>query len=142
MMKHAWGQHLVMDLRSCVPSLISCPKNVTEFSRVLVDKIDMKPYGTPWVQRFGSGNKAGLTLVQLIETSNICGHFCDDSGDAYIDIFSCKEFHQKEVEDVVHQFFWPTSMTCRMLTRGDARADHRGEASFAMEGIAKAAELR
>ena len=35
---------------------------------------------------------AGYSLVQLIETSAITGHFCDASGDAYLDIFSCKDF--------------------------------------------------
>ena len=34
----------------------------------------------------------GFQLVQLIETSNICGHFANASRAAYLDIFSCKQF--------------------------------------------------
>src|SRR5262245_51794966 len=54
----------------------------------------MKAYGAPLLERFAEHlpEAAGYSLVQLIETSAITGHFCDLSGDAYIDIFSCKDF--------------------------------------------------
>lgn len=83
----------------------------------------MKAYGRPQVIHFGSGNKAGYTLVQLIETSNITGHFCDDSGDAYLDIFSCKDYSEKEVLKVVDQFFEPESKQTYCFER-QARADY------------------
>jgi len=113
-----WGKHLVMDLRSCVPRLIRCPYRITDFSKELVQKIDMVPHGEPWVKHFGSGNKAGFTLVQLIETSNITAHFAEDTNDAYIDVFSCKDFHEKDVTDVVNKYFWPQSINTRMIVRG------------------------
>lgn len=47
----------------------------------LVKDIDMVPYGGPQVVHFGSGNKAGYTLVQLIETSNITAHFVEETND-------------------------------------------------------------
>jgi len=115
-----WGKHLVMDLKSCVPQMIRCPYRITEFSKELVERIDMVPYGDPWVKHFGSGDKIGYTLVQLIETSNIIAHFAEDTNDAYIDVFSCKDFHQKDVEDVVRKYFWPNSINSRMLVRGHA----------------------
>jgi len=107
-----------MDLKSCVPQMIRCPYRITEFSKELVERIDMVPYGDPWVKHFGSGDKIGYTLVQLIETSNIIAHFAEDTNDAYIDVFSCKDFHQKDVEDVVRKYFWPNSINSRMLVRG------------------------
>ena len=88
-----------------------------------MDRIEMVPYGQPWVQRFGEGNKAGYTLVQLIETSNIVAHFCDETNDAYIDVFSCKEFHERDVTDVVNKYFWPKRMTAKMLVRGEKRLE-------------------
>jgi len=78
----------------------------------------MVAYGQPWIKHFGEGNKAGYTLVQLIETSNIVAHFCNETNDGYIDVFSCKNFHQKDVEDVVNKYFWPEQMNSRMLQRG------------------------
>lgn len=114
----AWGKHLVLDVRRCAPTLIRCPHHISQFARTLVNRIDMVPYGNPWVVRFGSGNKAGYTLVQLIETSNIAAHFCEETGDAYFDVFSCKDFHQKDVTNTVEEFFAPESMSARMLVRG------------------------
>jgi S-adenosylmethionine/arginine decarboxylase-like enzyme len=113
----AWGKHAVLNLYRCQPSLIRCPVNITRFSNTLVKAIDMKPYGGPQVMHFGEGNKAGYTLVQLIETSNITGHFCDESGDAYLDVFSCKDFDAKIVEQVVRAHFAPENLLCFTLLR-------------------------
>lgn len=117
-MLHAWGKHLILDLRSCNRLLITCPNNIVAFSKDLVQRIDMIPYGEPTVKHFGSGNKTGYTLVQLIETSNITGHFCDESGDAYLDVFSCKDFHEKDVIDSVRKYFNPRDMTSTTIFRG------------------------
>jgi hypothetical protein len=77
------------------------------FAKHLVRKIDMVPYGEPQVKLFGSGNKAGYTLVQLIETSNITAHFVEETNDMYLDVFSCKPFQPVDVEQVVNLYFGP-----------------------------------
>ena len=84
----------------------------------------MVPFGEPQIHRFGSGNKAGLTLVQLIETSNITGHFCDESGDAYLDVFSCKDYDKRTVETLIHQYFQPTHLDSTVIIR-QARDTHK-----------------
>ena len=117
-MLNAWGKHLIIDLRSCNRLMITCPNNIVAFSKDLVQRIDMVPYGEPTVNHFGSDNKSGYTLVQLIETSNITGHFCDQSGDAYLDVFSCKDFHDKDVMDVVWKYFLPRDLSSTTLLRG------------------------
>ena len=59
----------------------------------LCELIQMKRFGDPTIVHFGEEERvAGYSLVQLIETSNICGHFANESNAAYIDIFSCKYF--------------------------------------------------
>ena len=67
----------------------------------------MVPYGEPNVEHFGEGNKCGFTLVQLIQTSNICAHFVEETNDIYLDVFSCKAFDPKDVERVVKLYFAP-----------------------------------
>ena len=79
----------------------------------------MVAHGEPWVKYFGSGDKAGLTLVQLIETSNITAHFCEESGDAYIDVFSCKDFRDNDVEECVREYFRPLRLRTRVVYRGE-----------------------
>lgn len=117
-MLNAWGKHLMLDLRACNRLLISCPNNIVAFSKDLVQRIDMVPYGEPTVKHFGSDDKSGYTLVQLIETSNITGHFCDQSGDAYLDVFSCKDFHDKDVIDVIWKYFIPRDLSSTTIFRG------------------------
>jgi len=111
----------VFDLKRCVPRLIRCPYNITDFSKTLVKRIDMKPFGDPWVERFGEGNKAGYTLIQLIETSNITAHFCEETGDAYIDVFSCRDYDPDDAKGVIQDFFLPEEIDTRILIRGERK---------------------
>lgn len=121
-----WGKHAIINAFRC-NSLISNKAHIHAFAVDLVKRIDMVAYGQPLIQHFGDGNKAGFTLVQLIETSNITGHFCDESGDAYLDVFSCKEFNPKTVEEVVKHYFAPQSIDLLTLERtaGRPMADHK-----------------
>lgn len=112
-----WGYHLILDASKCVRGRIACKQNIESFANTLVKKIDMVPYGGPQVQHFGSGNKAGFTLVQLIETSNICAHFVEETSDMYLDVFSCKPFQPADVEAVVGLYFSPKLMNKTFLVR-------------------------
>jgi S-adenosylmethionine/arginine decarboxylase-like enzyme len=77
----------------------------------------MVAYGPPVVEHFGSGNKGGYTLVQLIETSNITAHFVEQTNDIYLDVFSCKPFNPNDVEELVQQTFSPLYKNRIFLTR-------------------------
>ena len=77
----------------------------------------MVAYGEPQIVHFGSGNKAGYTLVQLIETSNICCHFVEETNDLYLDVFSCKPFEPTDVQRVVSQYFSPERINTIFLNR-------------------------
>jgi len=95
-----WGYHLILDCSGCSHSDITDPNVITDFAKRLVEGIDMVAYGEPQVVKFGSGDKAGYTLVQLIETSNICAHFVDENDTMYLDIFSCKPFDPSKVIEI------------------------------------------
>jgi S-adenosylmethionine/arginine decarboxylase-like enzyme len=112
-----WGYHLIIDCTRCIPTSIRCKTNITNFAKSLVRKIDMVPFGEPQVHHFGSGNKAGYTLVQLIETSNITAHFCEETDDMYLDVFSCKPFSPSDVEMVVNSHFSPIHKKSLFLNR-------------------------
>lgn len=112
-----WGYHLVADFGKCVPSSIRCSRNILSFSKTLVNEIDMVAYGQPMIKHFGDGNKAGYTLVQLIETSNICAHFVEETDDIYLDVFSCKRFDPETVERVVKRYFAPATTSKFFIMR-------------------------
>ena len=87
--------------------------------RTLVDRIGMRAHGDPVCEHFAAHDPeaAGYSLVQLIETSSITGHFVDRNGDAYIDVFSCKPFDLETVRSVVHDYFRPAAIRVTYLTR-------------------------
>jgi hypothetical protein len=113
----AWGKHMTLNLAGCNPRSIRCAKHIASYSFALVEKINMISYGKPILKHFGTDEKMGYTLVQLIETSNITGHFCESTNDAYIDIFSCKDFDKKLVKNITKAYFAPTKIYTRTILR-------------------------
>ena len=113
----AWGFHTMINAGRCCAKAVRCPVAITSFSNDLVKRIDMVPYGNPQVQHFGEGNKAGYTLVQLIQTSNITAHFVEETNDIYLDVFSCKKFDPKVVEKCLSEHFKPVAFKSLTLNR-------------------------
>jgi len=113
----SWGYHLILDCSGADPESISNGENIANFARELVKEIDMVPYGEPQVIHFGSGNKLGYTLVQLIETSNICAHFVEENNTFYLDVFSCKTFDPQTVLDCAVKYFKITGHKAAFLQR-------------------------
>lgn len=117
MKEDAWGQHLIVDAGSCNHEAISSYDVIYNFVKELVVAIDMVPYGEPQIVHFGTGDKAGYTLVQLIETSNICAHFVEERNEIYLDVFSCKRFSVDVVVDLVYRYFGANTIFPRSIIR-------------------------
>lgn len=113
----AWGIHSLINLRKCCPDAIRSKPNILRFGNALVKGIDMVPYGKPILEHFGKDDKLGFTFVQLIETSNIICHFCEETDDAYIDIFSCKEYDIKAAEYIIRSHFKPHNLSITVVER-------------------------
>ncbi len=118
-MEEYWGYHLILDCNGCDLDKVKEKQNIVNFVKDLVDQIDMQAYGEPVVEHFAAHNPnaAGHSLVQLIETSSITGHFVDKNGEAYIDIFSCKSFDIDDAKKIVDQYFKPKKIKVSYLTR-------------------------
>lgn len=114
-----WGFQASIDAASCDIKSVTDPAHIANFAKVLVERIKMVPYGDPQVVHFAKHDpdKAGWTLIQLIETSNITAHFLDKNGDAYIDVFSCMPYDINIVTDTIKEFFNPTRVRVNILTR-------------------------
>ena len=117
--KHFWGRHLILDVAECDMALIGDQDYLKRWVKALVQDIDMVAYGEPQVVHFGHGeiHLAGNTVVQLIETSNIIAHFCDEKGDLYLDVFSCKDFDPAIVVQNIEKWFSPKNIQQVFLTR-------------------------
>ena len=120
-----WGFHLLLDCRAGEIALVNSRENILKFIKDLVMAIDMKPYGEPWVERFAThdASKSGFSFCQMIETSNITGHFVEADGNFYIDIFSCKPYSYNLAVAIVKKFFNPQEITQQIILR-DASISH------------------
>ena len=102
-----FGNHLILNLYGCDGDVIRDGLAIERYAVEAVNLLKMKAYGPPMVQHFGheSPITSGYTLVQLIETSNITGHFSDAKLSAYLDIFSCQPFDMVEAREHAADFF-------------------------------------
>lgn len=104
---NTFGMEVVLDLYDCNLETIRSKEKLQEYTRELCQVIGMTPYGAPFAERFGlnEAKTAGYSIVQLIETSSITGHFSEERNSAYINIFSCKEFDPKQAAEFSKDFF-------------------------------------
>jgi len=114
-----WGYHGIFDCYKGDILLITSPENIKNFIVDLVETIDMVAYGEPIIEHFATHDpeKAGYSLVQLIETSSITGHFVDKTGEFYIDVFSCKPYDIQLVRNCIQEYFNPESISAITLNR-------------------------
>tara|TARA_B100001559_G_C16344252_1_gene549525 strand:+ start:466 stop:900 length:435 start_codon:yes stop_codon:yes gene_type:complete len=115
-----WGMHLIIDMAKCDEIKISDKNHIIQFSKELVSEIKMNSYGEPIVEYFAKDdpNACGFSLVQLIETSNICAHFAEKSKSVYLDIFSCKTFSPSSAIEIAKKYFKPQTIKPKLIFRG------------------------
>jgi len=113
------GYQAIFDIKSCQIDVTNI-NYLLYFVEVLVKSVDMKPYGNPLVKHMIMKDKPylnGISIVQLIYTSSVTCHFMDDTGNAYIDFFSCKKFDVNVLTNVIDQLLKPRSIKVRQLKR-------------------------
>ena len=131
-----WGQHLVLDFNGCPKELLSNKENILDWSKELVQAIDMVAYGEPIIEHFAthSHEAAGYTLLQMIETSNVAAHFAENIGQVYIDVFSCKAFDVEVALGICKKYFKPTEANMHNLDRGFHKANRDAVRNLTKEG--------
>lgn len=109
----------MLDCAGCrVENGIGSKEAIYNFIKELVVAIDMEAHGEPIIEYLLPGDpKQGYSLMQLITTSNICGHFMELDGTAYFDVFSCKEYNTQTVIDMVNKYFAPEHTRVNFVTR-------------------------
>lgn len=114
-----WGYHLMLDCSECDLASIQDSQNIYNFVKSLVKNIDMIAHGEPLIEFLcpGDPTKEGYSLMQLITTSSITGHFIDASKHIYLDVFSCKEFDIVTVTDTVKEYFKSKKIRINFITR-------------------------
>lgn len=114
-----WGYHSLIDVSGCDHNAITSKETVKSFLEDMVKEIDMVAYGPAWVEHFATHDpdKAGVSGIQMIETSNLTCHFVDKDNTGYIDIFSCKSYDTDIVEALIKKYFNPTQIRLHFIYR-------------------------
>lgn len=104
--QQAWGISCSIDIYDCDAATIRDAEAIRRFVVELCDLIEMKRFGETQVVHFGEDEKvAGFSMVQLIETSLISGHFANLTNAVYLDVFSCKAYQPETVQAFAQKFF-------------------------------------
>lgn len=116
-----FGYHLMLDCKGANENIAEYD-SIYGFVKELVDEIKMEAHGEPIIEWLLPGDpKEGFSLLQLITTSSITGHFmseCErEERTFYIDVFSCKEFNPEDAIKVVKKYFDPTKIRVNFVTR-------------------------
>jgi S-adenosylmethionine/arginine decarboxylase-like enzyme len=113
-----WGLLTSLDLYRCNPETIRSADKIRQYVFELCDLIEMRRYGECQVVHFGEDERVkGYSMVQLIETSLISGHFANFTNAAYIDIFSCKPYEPEKVIRFTQAFFDAESLETHTIKR-------------------------
>lgn len=115
-----YGMELVMDLYGCDLKKISDGEHIKKYLIELIDNvIEMKRFGDMWVEHFGHENPitAGYSMLQMIETSCVTGHFSEHKKSAYINVFSCKWFDMEAAAEFTKKWFGAKEINRRLLDR-------------------------
>ncbi|MCF7873586.1 MAG: S-adenosylmethionine decarboxylase [Candidatus Omnitrophica bacterium] len=118
-MKKTYGYELIINLNGCNLDILSSKKKLQCYVDQLCELINMKKFGKTILKYFGKNKDftKGYSLVQLIETSSITGHFSDKWLTAYINIFSCQPYDHKKARKFTKQFFQAKKISSQLIIR-------------------------
>ena len=115
-----YGQELILNLYDCNLEKISSGDEIKKYIIELCDNvIHMKRYGEALIPHFGHENPitSGYSMVQLIETSSVTGHFSEYKKSAYINIFSCVWYDPEKTAEFTQKFFEAKRVEKTLLKR-------------------------
>ena len=92
-------QHKHLIIRAEVNRPPKSEKEIKQWLRKIVNKIDMKIIKGPYASYVTKEGNRGVTGVVMIETSHIAIHVWDETTPALIqcDVYSCAEFSSNEI---------------------------------------------
>jgi len=99
---------------------------LSEWAKNLINDIDMKLLGGPYIEYVDTPGNVGLTMVCMIETSHIAMHIWDEKNEIQFDVYSCADFDPKAVLDHLSVFqpyeydymFWDREDGFKLIDEG------------------------
>ena len=96
--------HIIIDISDAPPGPLTDEAGLREFLKALPGRIGMHVLKGPEIA-VGIPENPGLSGFVIIDYSHISVHTFTASGDAMVDIFSCKPFEQEDAVDFALKHF-------------------------------------
>lgn len=118
-----WGWELCLDCKDCELNKINDLINIEEFVSELCFATGMKKMGELHshyledCEEYRVKDIVGYSVCQFIQTSSITIHFCETSRSMYLNFFSCKDYSDVVVKDLVIKYFKPRTIRQQFLER-------------------------
>ncbi len=119
-----YGKELIIDLHYCNSRLFT-RKHIRNYFKALCDLINMERCKLSWwddlnvpeEEKETEAHLIGTSAIQFIKTSNITIHTLDVMERVYINIFSCKDFDEREAAKFTKEWFKGKIVNRKMIRR-------------------------
>lgn len=124
-MSKPYGYELILDLEGCDVKTFN-RREIDKYFAMLCNEINMQrcerfwwdDVNVPENEKQTSPHTKGTSAVQFILTSSIVIHTLELTGQAFVNIFSCKSFDSKAAVKMTMRFFHGELKQCHWLKRG------------------------
>ena len=100
-----YGMHLTMRISNIVRQDALDGPYIGDILKTLVDRIGMRILAGPMTaEEAGTPEKRGWSSLVLLYESHAAIHSYPESKQAFVDVFSCKEFDVQAVKEVLLEF--------------------------------------
>lgn len=103
------AHHLIMDVAKCCGTQLADTESIRTYIDIICSALKLQQRGRPVIDKFPSlepsEDVGGITAFQCLETSALTLHSYPETGQIYIDVFSCKEFDTPTAIHYTKTFF-------------------------------------
>lgn len=114
-MKASLGTHITWDVYNCNADSLSFIPTVKTVLNTIVDELQLSKVN----ESFKQFEPIGVTGFILLEESHVSIHTWPEHQFAAVDIFSCKPFDAKKIQDLLMQSFSSDKVVIKQIERGE-----------------------
>ena len=115
-MKASLGTHITWDVYNCDAQSLSFTPKVKDVLNSIVDELRLSKVN----QSFKQFEPVGVTGFILLEESHVSIHTWPEHQFAAVDIFSCKPFDAKKIQQLLMASFSSDKVIIKQIERGEA----------------------
>ena len=115
-MKNALGTHITWDVYNCNVESLSFVPTVQKVLNAIVEELQLSKVN----ESFKQFEPIGVTGFILLEESHVSIHTWPEHQFAAVDIFSCRPFDAKKIQELLMESFSSDKVVIKQIERGEA----------------------